>query len=239
MRVIVAGPPKTGNTWIKHLLAEIYRLEVLGEGPPADEASLRAYIESGQFKDQTIFNQHYYPTASLSQIVRNANIQLVTTIRNPYDVFVSLFFFTQNFPELFGPEHNLHFMVGKPIDHPDVLAFIGDKNSPIGFGYHIDMALRWLEHPKTIIISYENLHTHTFQELLRVTHQIALPNLVRIPLAMYRCSADQMRKQTKVFERHIRKATVGDFRNHLTQAHYKIFRAQYGDELQRLGYSVI
>lgn len=203
------------------------------------EESLVEHLEKGWFKDQAIFHQHYYPTNSLSQLVQREKIQLVTTVRNPYDTFVSLYFYIQNFPELFGPEHNLHTLVGKPIDAPAVLAFIGDKDSTVGFGYHVKMATRWLEMKETIIISYLNLRQHTFQELLRVTRQIAPANWVKINLAIYHCSADKMRKQAKVFEKHIRKATVNDYRNHLTEVHYTLFRAKYGDEIQKLGYTVV
>lgn len=238
MKIIIASPPKTGNIWLKCLLASIYRLEDLGEGPTADEDSLEKHIEEGWFKEHSIFHQHYYPSDRVLELASRVNAQLVTTIRNPYDVFVSLYYYVQNFPELFTPEHNLTFMLGKPIDHPEILAYIGLKTAG-GFGYHVDMALNWIACKRSVIVPYERLRAHTFWELLRATNKIALANWFRISPAIDECSADVMRKKSAANKRHIRKASVGDYRNHLTAAHYEIFRSEYGEEIRALGYEVV
>lgn len=47
MRIIVAGPPKTGNIWVKHILAEVYGLKNLTPHPRADAGQLKRFVDQG------------------------------------------------------------------------------------------------------------------------------------------------------------------------------------------------
>jgi hypothetical protein len=236
MRIIIASTPKTGNIWAKCLLAQIYNLEILFK-PPSDEEQLKDSHQKGWFEDNTIFHQHFSPTEAFFNLIESIGCQVVTTIRSPYDTFVSLFYFVQNFPKQFNrPEDPLHVLCGKPIDHPDVLNYISQGDE--GFGLHIQVALEWLESHKTIIIRYENLQKEPVQELKRATDQIFPTTSAAIKDAIQACKAEKMRSQRKAWAKHIRKAETGDWQNHLTEAHLEVFRSRHGDLIQKLGYEV-
>lgn len=237
MRIIVAGPPKTGNVWLKYLLAEIYQLKVL-ENPPADENEFKRAIETGWFEDNSIFHQHFAPRPDFLNLAESTGAKLVTIIRNPYDTFVSLYFFVQNFPQFYRTEKNpLNVLIGKPIDHPDVLEFIGN---PQGFGVHIASALRWSDCGKSIIVKYEDLRSNPVLELKKITSQIGEVEDGILRRAIEQCSQDNMRKQFRKrnAKEHMRKGEVGDWQNHLTKAHLDIIRKTYPSFIGRLGYAV-
>jgi hypothetical protein len=62
VRIIIAGPPKAGNVWLKCLLGHIYDLRPLTkqETPQRPQFHLlKAWLEGGNFPDGTIFHQHY------------------------------------------------------------------------------------------------------------------------------------------------------------------------------------
>ena len=236
MRIIVASPPKTGNVWIKSLLAEIYGLQVLTEGPTDDARSLQEHIQRGWFENNSIFHEHYWPTDLLFELAESVQAALVTSVRHPYDVFVSLYYYVQNFPELFAPEHPLYFMLGKPIEHPEILEFI--KRIEGGFGIHIKLAREWVNSEGTILIRYETLRAEPLPVMKAVTEQITPVEEPTLLQAIKVCSAKNMRKKNKILSRHIRKGKSGDWRNHLTKAHLELFSSHYRDWIEEMGYEV-
>ena len=60
----------------------------------------------------------------------------------------------------------------------------------------------------------------------------------KIKTAIKNCSAENMRQRDEDLEKHIRKASVGDWRNHLGEKHLEIIRAKHAERINQLGYSV-
>lgn len=235
MRIIIASTPKTGNIWAKCLLANIYNLGILFK-PPKNEKELNVNIDNGWFEEDSIFHQHFPPTEFFFNLVDSIDCKIVTTIRNPYDTFISLFYFVQNFPKQFNyPNNPLHVLYGKSIDHADVLDYISRAD---GFGVHIRVANKWIESGRSTIIRYENLHNTPKLELKEVTDRISPVTNDVIGEAILACTAEKMRRQKKNWDKHIRKAEINDWQNHLTETHLDIFRRKYGDLIKNLGYKV-
>ncbi len=236
MRIVVASPPKTGNVWLKYLLSSVYDLAVLTH-EPADVADFKRSVEKGWFRDNSIFHQHLNPEEEFFQIMGQIGGTVLTTIRNPYDVFVSLYYFVQNFPENFSnPANSLHILSGKPLHHPDVIDYI--KRVPRGFRVHILIAKRWLDGGRTLVVRYEDLHRDTVNELHRVTDNILPVSRKRLEKAVAECSAGMLSRQNDAMNKHIRKAMVGDWKNHLNEDHLEAFRV-HAKLIESIGYSVI
>jgi Sulfotransferase domain len=235
MRLIVAGPPKTGNVWLKSLLADVYDLGLLRDIPgiPLDE--LQQFLDAGQFPHGAIFHQHFRPCEGLFRLVGEHRIRLITALRHPYDVFVSLFYYVQSFSHLFTPGAQLHVLVGKPIDHPAVLDFLSRGDD--GFGLQITLAQRWLGNAeRTVLTRYEALADDPLAELTRITGELLPVASSRLRGAVERCRADRMRRQSPTLSRHIRKGTAGDWRNHLSDRHLEVLNLHHGGRIQTLGY---
>jgi hypothetical protein len=171
------------------------------------------------------------------EMISSHDIQVVTVIRNPYDVFVSLYHFVQNFPDSFPKGHPLHAILDKPIDHPDVLHFITAVER--GFGIHLHLAYAWLTSGRSHITRYEDLKNDTFEEVRRLVSGLAPAGDGLIRQAVAAASAENLRKRDPSLSRHIRKASTGDWKNHLSERHLELFRAHHGDLIQKLGYEVI
>jgi hypothetical protein len=236
MRILVASPPKTGNFWIKALLSESYNLKILTPEPGDDVRDLEKFIEQGLFKDNSIFHQHYWPTNRLFRLANSSKIDIVSIIRNPYDTLVSLFYYVQNFPEVVGPGHPLFFIHGKKIDAPEIIDFI--KRIEGGFGIHLQLAFNWIYDGRSIVVRYEDLKKDTFGTLKSITERLCKIDDNRIQNAIDAASASKMRQRNDVLSRHIRKASVGDWRNHLTEDHLKVFRENYRELIEKIGYQV-
>ena len=238
MRILIAAPPKAGNMWLKCLLSSIYNLGWLRphEQPErSDLASFRDWVAAGNFRDNAIFHQHYDYSDELCEIARSVPAHLVSIVRDPYDAFVSTYFtLQQHAAEDSKRGRRVSRLAGKPIDDPEVLAFLAEG----GYENNLTKANAWLHSGDAVVLRYEALQEDAAAELKRATDRIAPVAPERIERAIERCKADNMRQMSGGMAKHVRSATVGDWRNHLTEAHLAVFRDRYGELIRSLGYPV-
>ena len=99
MRLIVASPPKTGNIWLKNLLIGAYDLKQ-GDAQPLDTyEDFVEFIKGDRFDDDTVIHLHPEPTDAYFELADSVGATTITILRNPYDVFVSLYHYVQRFKD--------------------------------------------------------------------------------------------------------------------------------------------
>jgi hypothetical protein len=236
LRIVIAGPPKTGNMWLKCLLGRAYGLRWLRpfETPErADLAALQEWLASRHFPKGSIFHQHYDYSPELAAALHQAGANLVTIVRDPYDAFVSTYYTMQ----LHAEEQNqrgrkLTELMDKPLDHPEVIAFLRRG----GYRNNLQKALDWANCGDAIVLRYEELSNDPLGALRRATAQIAPVDDEQLEIAIDYCSADRMRQRTKGGKKHVRSATVGDSRRQLGPEHLAAFREAYAELIAGLGY---
>jgi hypothetical protein len=239
MRIVVSAPPKSGNHWIGCLLSTIYGLQWPtpgGHAATANPESLAAFVADGGFPDGSMFHHHTRYHQRLCDIIDAIPAHHVTIIRDPYDVFVSMYYWEQERSSRgLGRDQPRprHAMYGKPLDHEDVLQFLAD-----GFGQHIKRANGWLHSGRAIPVRYEELHRDPIAALQRVTNQIEPVPVEAIEAAIESCRAERVRQQDEKMAWHVRAAKVGDSREKLGEAHLTVFRERHADAIRSLGYEV-
>ncbi|MDQ3226525.1 MAG: sulfotransferase domain-containing protein [Chloroflexota bacterium] len=241
MRIVVVSPPRSGNHWIECLLSTIYGLTRMGgeEKPDATTPGVfREWARGGGFPDNSLFHLHCRYRPKIADAIEATPALILTMVRNPYDAFVSRYFWTQ---QRMPPDREKaearprQRMVGKPLDDPDVLAFLAD---PHGFGSHLTTADAWLHSGRALVVRYEDLHRDPVTALTRATDAIEPVPPDRTDAAIEACTAENLRHQTGWKARSIRVAKVGDSTQRLAEAHLAIFRDQYADLIRSLGYEV-
>lgn len=241
MRVLIVAPPKTGNSWLKCLFSAVYGLDWLtSDDVPAgtDRDSFAAWLASGGFPENAVFHHHYDYSPELVALANAESIHLATILRDPYDMFVSRYFFAQAQADnkkraAKSVDRSPDVMAGKPIDDPAVLAYLADS-----FGAQIQKGIDWLESGASTVVKYEGLVERPVEELARATARVEPVDADRIGAAIEACRADVLLKSRKGLKRRIRAATSGDWENHLTAVHLDIFRERHGDRIRALGYAV-
>lgn len=239
MRIVLSGAPKQGHMWLHCLLGSIYGLgELDGTQTPVMRPDLfRAWVEQGGFPDDHLFHHHARFSHALADAIDAAPARIAVPIRDPYDVFVSLYFWSQD-RSAGGPLGDGHrrprdVMDGKPLDHPDTLGFLANE-----YRFNLLKAAEWLQGGRGVVIRYEGLHDDPLAELTGATDQIAPVSADRIAAAVSRCSAANMRATNQTLAGHVRAAVVGESRTRLSDVHLAIFRERHADLIQSLGYEV-
>jgi hypothetical protein len=241
MRILIVAPPKTGNSWLKCLVSSVYDLDWLTPDRVPSGTTLEAFtawLSSSGFPDNAVFHHHYHYSPQLVELATRNAIHLTTILRDPYDMFVSRYFFAQaqadneNRTNKVG-DRTSDVMIGNAIDDPVVLAYLADS-----FGAELQKGIVWLESGASVVVRYERLIDQPEVELTRATDQIQPAAPDRVRAAIEACQAENLLRARKGLKRRIRVATSGDWRNHLLPAHLKIFREHHADRIRALGYEV-
>jgi hypothetical protein len=232
LRILIVSTGKTGNTWLKHLLANIYDLPVVAPGRMFDAAE----VESLGWR--WVAHQHYRARADLIGCGRRNNIVFVTTLRHPCDALVSKFHYVRNL----GPR--LKFA---DVDRSPTLALDGDtigKHTAAyvldGYSIALDISLGWLRSGQSLLIRYEDLRHDPVAALEQLTDSISKVPRFRIERAIEKCSIDQMRKMKGADPKFFRQGKVGGWRTELPEEIIDIFRHTdpYPAQFAELGYSL-
>lgn len=237
MRIVIAGPPKTGNVWLKRMLATAYGLRLLdtGEYPErAELAALEAWLAAGRFPDDTIFHQHYAYSPTLADALEAVPAHIVTIVRDPYDTFVSAYFAQQQQDDSQRGGRRADAIYGKALDSPEVYEHLRSG----GFRRNMLRARDWIKSGRSRIVRYEDLMQDPVAALQRLTDEIRPVPAERLRLAVEENSADNLRKLGGDIAKHVRAAKVGDSREKLNEEHLAIFRSVHGQLIPELGYEV-
>ncbi|MCC6312620.1 MAG: sulfotransferase domain-containing protein [Thermomicrobiales bacterium] len=237
MRIIIAGPPKAGNVWLKCIISNIYDLRVLTikETPQRPQIALfKEWIGADGFPDGTVFHQHYDFSTDLCDAIDSVPAHTLTIIRDPYDTFVSSYYTIQQHKDSDIRRGRRDQIAGKNLSDPEVYVYL--RNG--GFRNNMRRALEWVESGRTHVIRYEKLHSDPIAELTAVTDAIQPVPRERIERAVEACSAENMRKKDNKRTPHVRSAKVGDSKAKLNEEHLEIFRELHADTIRALGYEV-
>jgi hypothetical protein len=238
VRIVIAGPPKTGNMWLKCLLGRAYGLRWLRgfETPErADLPALTSWLAAKRFPDGTIFHQHYDYSPEVADALDAVPAHLVTIVRDPYDAFVSTYYtLQQHSAENNQKGRKFTELMGKPLDDPAVIEFLRDG----GYRNNLEKARDWAQSGRAVVLRYEDLSRDPLAELRRTTALIAPVSVENLETAIDYCRADKMRQRTKGGSKHVRAATVGDSLRQLTADHLDAFREAYAELITELGYQV-
>jgi hypothetical protein len=232
LRILIVSTGKTGNTWLKHLLASIYDLPIVAPGRALDAGELES------LGPRWVAHQHYRVRADLIDCGRRNNIVFVTTLRHPCDALVSKFHYVRNLGR------HLKFA---DVDRTPVMALDGDtigKNTASyvldGFSIALDISLGWLRSGQSLLIRYEDLKQDPVAALQELTDSISWVPRFRIEHAVEKCSIDQMRKMKGADPKFFRQGKVGGWRTELPEEIVDIFRHTdpYPAQFAELGYSL-
>jgi hypothetical protein len=231
LKILIASTPKTGNTWLRHLLAAVYDL------PMVDVAHTFDPAEFNQLGERWITHQHYTPDQVLLDWTEQHGVVLVTTLRHPGDALVSLYHHVRNYRDRYDPA-----------GFADMALLAQDDGS---FGepvrqfvlsrYHevIGISAAWVRAGRSHLVRYEDLWYDPVATVSSVTAAIAPASQDAIIRAVERCDLGLMRSLGGSDSWFFRSGGTNSWSNVLSSDVVAIFEQlePYRTDVATLGYS--
>jgi len=228
-RILLVTCPKTGNAWVKSLLSHTYRI-------PQHDFSQNAEDLPNVIENMTagVGNIHPWPSLSCYEKASKRGVKLLTIIRHPIRVFLSLFHQTRNKPnEAVYPETLMledGGQLGKGCEE-----YLRDH-----FPLRLMISHGW-QRLGVYCVRYEDLHRNVTEELTALTNYIKPVSTERIYSAAQLSNFDMMFKLAVESEKsHFRKGQANISADELPENILRVFRDcdPYPLLFDALGYSL-
>jgi hypothetical protein len=232
-KILIASTPKTGNTWAKRLLAAVYGLPVVELPAEFGAAALQAVGR------QWVAHQHYAPQAELLSWASETGADIVTTVRHPGDVLVSLLHYVR-YAIAARRVSGFGFSPALAATAED-----GDTPGPRTLAYVereffalLYTSLAWAAGGRASVVRYEDLWHDPVGTLDSVCRAIAPPGRTRLETAVESADIGLLREVTPADRGFFRQGGVGAWRDALPGACVDVLRRQapYPAILEALGY---
>lgn len=83
LRIALLSTPRSGNTWLRSLLADVYEIPQLAIHNPADE-------DWATLPDECVIQIHWHRTPAFLRLLEEAGFRVITLLRHPLSVLLSI-----------------------------------------------------------------------------------------------------------------------------------------------------
>jgi hypothetical protein len=231
LRLAVLGTPRSGNTWLRRVLATAYALG----GDTGWERSVHdpAEIDWGAEPPRSIVQVHHRREPAFEGLLAGDGIRPVVPRRHPFDVLISILQYATHV-------HDTHlWLAGEGGDETAIRGF--DPNHPTFLEYAsgprakalLSVSREWRGAPGAVSVRYEDLVERPLPTLGRVADALGQPPVIAWESALAANTMDELRK-THGFG-HIWKGQPGLWRLLLTPASASVLAEAHRPLLDAFG----
>jgi hypothetical protein len=241
-RILIAATEKTGNTWLKYLLAHIYELPT-----PYISQDFSA-AEADSLGNRWVTHQHFLPERLLLNWAARTQTHLVTMIRHPADILVSLYHYCCNYPDHYKED---------PAVSAALAADAEERQATADLSHHVvdgqllrllqerimcdvNISISWIRSGRSLVVRYEDLRVDPLKTLSTVAESIAPAAQDRIVQAIDACDIKVLRDNYAIDSRFFRRALIGEWRSVLpTHILHRFAKEEpFRSQVSFLGYDV-
>jgi len=225
-RLAVVGTPRSGNTWLRVILAQLYDLAQYAVHTPDA-------LDWETLPGNCIVQLHWHRLPPFTTFLATQNFRVVTMARHPLDILISILQFSPYEPQTAcwldgenGDETAIH---NKSVISPEFLSYAVSRRAEA----LLSISREWWEAPGVIPVRYEELVQDTSGVLLRISRELGafVHSLSQVIEA---CSIDKLRSTSP--NRHFWKGQPGLWRSLLpSDIAQEIAKAQ-ANSFSELGY---
>ena len=169
-RIAVIGTPRSGNTWLRHLIASLAGVAHDAVHHPDD-------VPWGE--EDVVVQVHWLPEDDFVAALHRHGFRVVTIARHPLDVFISIVQYVRQGREtgrwLAGAGGDEERLAGGGPTHPESLAYVESER----FAALLSVTAEWWRRDGVVTTRYEQLVADPEAELHRVAAELGLDGDVR------------------------------------------------------------
>jgi hypothetical protein len=192
LRLAVLGTPRSGNTWLRRVLATAY--EFAGDSGWERAAHEASEVDWGAEPPRSIVQIHLNRDAAFEHIMARHGIRPVVPRRHPFDVLISILQYATHVHDthrwLGGEGGDESSIRGLDPNHPAFLAYATGPRAKALLG----VSPAWREVPGAVSVRYEDLVTDPEPTLERLAAALGQPPVVGWESALAANTMDQLRK---------------------------------------------
>lgn len=188
LRVAIVATPRSGNTWLMHLLAKAYGVPALPVPDPRQ-------VDWGSLPPGCVLQIHWHPTPQFRATLSGWGFHTVVIARHPLDVLISILHFCQHDP-------TGHWLSGeggteRPIDGatPCSTAFLDYARGPRAAAL-LAVTPEWWGLPQATRLTYEALVERPEQELKKLFRCLGGRPVLKARQAVAEATIPKLRQQT-------------------------------------------
>src|SRR5438067_834320 len=242
LRILIAATEKTGNTWLKHLLSHIYELPTPYISQDFSEA------EADALGNRWVTHQHFLPERPLLDWAGKTSAHLVTMIRHPADILVSLYHYCCNYPDHYKED---------PAVSAALAADAEQRQATADLSHHVvdgellgvlqerimcdvNISISWIRSGRSVVVRYEDLRVDPLKTLSTLAESIVPVSRDCIEQAIKACDINVLRGNYAIDSRFFRRALIGEWRSALPIHVLRRFAEEepFRSQLSFLGYKV-
>jgi hypothetical protein len=226
LRVAVLATPRSGNTWLRHLLSSLYELQnVVCDRP--DE------VDWGNLPARCVVQLHWLPQPALRETLDRNRVVPITIARHPLDVLISILHFATTWPKTAlwaggsaGDEQSIR---GRcPLDREFLEYATGPRARTL-----LAISQAWWQ-AAACQIRYESLVSDTCAVLIRLATQLNQPAPSVIASAIAENTLERLR--LLVSNQHYWTGSPGHWKHLLPAATARQIAAAHAATFDELGY---
>jgi hypothetical protein len=230
LRLAVIGTPRSGNTWLRHLLAATYRLEERAVHTPGA-------LDWRRLPQRLVLQLHWLRTGHLAALLADQGFQIVVPARHPLDVLISILHFAAHEPEtaqwlagLGGSEAVLHHGA-TPIGREFLEYAVGRRAAVL-----LSVSSRWWNVPGSHRSRYEDLVRDTVVALQTLTSALGRPVTAEVLAGAVEANGLDRLRATST-NSHFWQGRPGLWRELLPPAEARLIARTHRSMFETLGYA--
>jgi hypothetical protein len=229
LRVAIISTPRSGNTWLLHLLSKLYQASTITVHAPIE-------VNWGELPASCIMQVHWHPERIFLAHLANAGFRVVVMARHPLDVLISILQFSLHDPTarwLEGEGGNERPIFGAM---PRSTAFLEYATGPRARAL-LSVSREWWSLPDCFGLHYENLVAQTADELTKLTTALGTEPHGSIESAMSATTLPNLRKLTQN-KNHFWQGQANLWKKLLTSSEASLIGQAQLDSFNQLGYAL-
>lgn len=164
-RLFIVGTPRSGNTWLRYLLSELYDLKQFAVHTP-DE------LDWDGLPDNCVVQLHWHNSPNFRSRLNRYNFRAVVIARHPLDLLISILHFAPNEAATArwlagecGDERSIYHR--SPVSSEFISYAVSSRA-----GILLSISRAWWGEPGAILVRYEDLVQDPVDSLVKITERI-------------------------------------------------------------------